>query len=50
MCMCIYSPLVYDDIKSLFPNAVIKHIDGAGHWVHADKPHELFNVLKEFIH
>ena len=50
MCMCIYSPLVYDDIKSLFPNAVISHIDGAGHWVHADKPHELLNVLKEFIH
>lgn len=34
-------------IVSLFPNSEIKTIEGAGHWVHADKPDEL---LKEVAH
>ena len=36
-------------IKSLFPQAEIVTIDGAGHWVHADKPNELLSVLKAFL-
>lgn len=36
-------------IKSLFPLADIVTIEGAGHWVHADKPNELLAVLNAFI-
>lgn len=36
-------------IKTLFPQADIKIIDGAGHWVHAEKPDELFNTIYEFL-
>ncbi len=36
-------------IKELFPNAEFKVIDGAGHWVHAEKPEEIFEILKEFL-
>lgn len=36
-------------IKTLFPNAQIITIEGAGHWVHADKPNELLAVLKDFL-
>lgn len=36
-------------LKTLFPNASVVTIDGAGHWVHADKPQELLTALKEFL-
>lgn len=36
-------------IMSLFPQARIETIEGAGHWVHADKPNELLRVLNEFL-
>lgn len=36
-------------LKTLFPNARVVTIDGAGHWVHADKPQELLTALKEFL-
>lgn len=36
-------------IKTLFPLAEIINIDGAGHWVHADKPKELLSVLQTFL-
>ncbi|TNE62572.1 MAG: alpha/beta fold hydrolase [Bacteroidetes bacterium] len=36
-------------IKSLFPKADIVTIAGAGHWVHADKPVELLETLRNFI-
>ncbi|MCB0524918.1 MAG: alpha/beta fold hydrolase [Saprospiraceae bacterium] len=36
-------------IKSLFPKAEIVTIEGAGHWVHADKPKELLDVLNKFL-
>jgi pimeloyl-ACP methyl ester carboxylesterase len=36
-------------IKSLFPHAEMKTIGGAGHWVHAEKPDELFNTIYEFL-
>lgn len=37
------------DIKSRFPNAEIKTIPGAGHWVHAEKPNEFFEIVMGFI-
>ncbi|MCB0665464.1 MAG: alpha/beta fold hydrolase [Saprospiraceae bacterium] len=36
-------------IRTWFPNAVIKTIAGAGHWVHADQPVQLKKVLEDFI-
>ena len=39
----------FDDISQLFPNSNIQTIEGAGHWVHADKPRELLLALKQFL-
>lgn len=36
-------------ILTLFPNAEIVTIEGAGHWVHADKPKELLQILQNFL-
>lgn len=36
-------------IHSLFPKARVVTIEGAGHWVHADKPNELLQTLKDFL-
>lgn len=39
----------FETIKAIFPNVKLETIEGAGHWVHADKPKELLNILYEFI-
>lgn len=39
----------FDSILIQFPNATIETINGAGHWVHAEKPKEFFEVISEFI-
>lgn len=36
-------------IKNYYPNAEIKTIEGAGHWVHAEKPQELLNLVLAFL-
>jgi esterase len=36
-------------ISSLFPNAEVVTIENAGHWVHADQPQILIDLLKEFL-
>jgi esterase len=36
-------------IENLFPQAVIKTISGASHWVHADAPEELCYLLSGFL-
>ncbi|MBX2891535.1 MAG: alpha/beta fold hydrolase [Saprospiraceae bacterium] len=36
-------------IKSLFPQADVVTVADAGHWVHADKPKELLEILKAFL-
>lgn len=36
-------------IKNHFPLAEIKTIEGAGHWVHAEKPLEFLQVVMEFL-
>ena len=36
-------------IKKLFPEALIKTIPGASHWVHADAPGELCSILSGFL-
>lgn len=44
--------IVNDDINmihSIFPNSELITIDGAGHWLHAEKPHEFFQAVNDFI-
>lgn len=36
-------------INDLFPFSQIKTIDGAGHWVHAEKPLDFFETVTTFI-
>jgi pimeloyl-ACP methyl ester carboxylesterase len=36
------------EINRIFPRATIKTIAGAGHWVHADKPDEVFDAVMQF--
>jgi esterase len=38
-----------DRILELFPAATLETIEGAGHWVHAEKPQELFNHVVRFL-
>lgn len=33
----------------MFPNAEFKVIDGAGHWVHSEKPNEFLQICTEFL-
>jgi esterase len=37
------------DIHSLFPSARIERIQGAGHWVHADQPKVIFDLVADFV-
>jgi esterase len=36
-------------IKRMFPEAIVKTISGASHWVHADAPEELCYLLSSFL-
>lgn len=36
-------------LKNLFPSASIRIIEGARHWVHADKPVEFVQMVKSFL-
>jgi len=39
----------YEMLLDKFPNAKIEIIEGAGHWVHAEKPEELLMLFKQFM-
>ncbi len=39
----------YADIAAHFPNSKVVTIAGATHWVHADKPAELYKTVKDFL-
>jgi esterase len=39
----------WPDIKVLFPMAYLVTIDGAGHWLHAEKPHEFIDAVRDFL-
>ena len=47
------SPYILDEdiptIKRIFPNAQIETIQGAGHWVQAEKPAEFVEALIKFV-
>lgn len=36
-------------IRALFPEAQIATLAGAGHWLHAEKPAEFFDMLTQFL-
>ena len=38
-----------EPIQKLFPAAQIKTVENAGHWVHAQAPQEVFNLVTEFL-
>lgn len=39
----------WPDIKLLFPHAYLVTIEGAGHWLHAEKPSEFIAAVNEFL-
>ncbi len=39
----------WDAILQLFPNAELKTIENAGHWVHADQPEALLGAVRRFL-
>lgn len=36
-------------IEKLYPNSKIKTINGAGHWVHAEKPGEFYQMVLHYV-
>lgn len=36
-------------IVNFFPNATVKMIEGAGHWIHAEKPDEFLEMVEDFL-
>ncbi len=38
-----------EDIANRFPNYQLKTIDNCGHWLHAEKPDEFFDLVLNFI-
>ncbi len=37
------------ELRRLFPKGVIETIDGAGHWLHADKPREFMTIVSKYL-
>lgn len=42
-------PEYRDKIRALFPNAEFEEIEGAGHWLHAEKPREFEAAVTAFL-
>ena len=36
-------------VLKMFPNAELHYIEGAGHWVHSEKPTEFLQICIEFL-
>ncbi|XP_048522733.1 uncharacterized protein LOC109541308 [Dendroctonus ponderosae] len=39
----------FPKILKFFPNAQLKYIEGAGHWLHAEKPNEFLKITIDFL-
>lgn len=39
----------WDSIQDVFPNAILNTVKDSGHWVHAEKPNELLNIIFSFF-
>jgi len=45
-----YIPVTdHSEILEIFPSSVFEYIDGAGHWVHSQKPKEFLDVVIEYL-
>ena len=45
-----YIPVTdHDEIQEVFPRAEFKYVQGAGHWVHSQKPAEVIELIKNFL-
>jgi len=45
-----YIPVTdHEDIQETFPLAQFKYVQGAGHWVHSQKPAEVMQLMKDFL-
>ncbi|XP_071946272.1 sn-1-specific diacylglycerol lipase ABHD11-like [Antedon mediterranea] len=42
-------PSDHTEIFRLFPSATIETVEGAGHWVHSEKPNDFLQVVKRFL-
>lgn len=42
-------PEHHEAIKEIFPSATFDYIAGAGHWLHAEKPHEFLKLVTQFL-
>jgi len=42
-------PRYYPVISELFPEADVRTIEGAGHWLHADKPETFVREVRDFL-
>jgi esterase len=38
-----------DLIKKIYPSAIMKTIQQAGHWVHVQQPHEFLKIVRQFL-
>jgi pimeloyl-ACP methyl ester carboxylesterase len=38
-----------NEISEIFPRCILETIEGAGHWVHAEKPKEFYDAVMHFI-
>ncbi|KAI9319490.1 Alpha/Beta hydrolase protein [Dichotomocladium elegans] len=38
-----------DQVKAMFPQSKVEVVDGAGHWVHAEKPEPFMKLIVDFI-
>jgi esterase len=43
------SNLDFENLKTQFPKAQLQTVEGAGHWIHADKPQETLQILRSFL-
>jgi pimeloyl-ACP methyl ester carboxylesterase len=39
----------FQEIKNIFSNATFATMDGAGHWLHAEKPDEMITTILEWV-
>ncbi|CAL4150918.1 unnamed protein product [Meganyctiphanes norvegica] len=42
-------PSIEPEIRRIFPSSSFHYIEGAGHWLHADKPQEFLNTIVPII-
>jgi len=42
-------PTDHEAIRQIFPSVKFDYIPGAGHWLHAEKPHEFLKLVTLFL-